>query len=149
MEALRTYGDWVSLIDCADCCNKEMYDTLINGSFEENASARIFVLVQAYCTRCINKLTSSLSNSLKQVEHDDIDSAITATIRFSTSCKRLFFFKNLQGFPREGKQFEHELKEHITTVFRDLRSDYERSGAMSGEEMAYQMTKLLREWKNE
>ena len=147
MESLKTYGDWVSLIEDIDYCDDSTYGLLASGTFEEGAASRMFNLVQGYCSRCVNKLTASLIEMLNRLEFSDIDGAVVVIKRYSASCKRLLFFESIEGFPSEGEQLAAEIREYTRTVFRKLKADYEQQGTIPGDEMAYQMTKRLREWE--
>ena len=144
---MKTYGDWVSLIEDIDYCDDTTYGLLASGTFEEGAASRLFKLVQDYCSRCVNKLTTSLIDTLNRIEFSDIDGAVISINRYSASCRRLLFFEAKEGFPPEGEQLAAEIREYTRAVLRKLRADYEQQGTKLGDEMAYQTTKLLRVWK--
>lgn len=147
MESLKTYGDWVLLIEDIDYCDDLTYDLLVSGTFEKGAASRMFNLVQDYCSRCINRLTNSLIDTLNRLEFNDVDGAVVTIKRYSVSCRKLLFFEAVEGLPPEKEQLATEIRKYTRMVFSKLQVDYEQRGTILGDEMVYQITKLLRGWK--
>ncbi|MBQ9004331.1 MAG: hypothetical protein IJ087_21025 [Eggerthellaceae bacterium] len=143
---LATYGDWVALLADAKRCDKEHFDLLRSATFEPGASARVFMLVQAYCTRCLNALSRSLENALRQIDPRDADSFQLLCMRYSEGCRRLMFFEEVEGFPDEGRLLAEEISSHVAQVLRTLRKDCERQDSSAASDMAYRLARLEREW---
>ena len=145
-ERLQTYGDWVALIGSADRCDSRTCELLMDGTFEESASGRVFTLVQEYCERCLNRLKDGLVESLQNVDPGDIDGAEMAVRRFSVACQRLLFFEDVKGLPAQSAELAREVRRYVGSVFAQLRNNYEKMGSAPADDMAYQMAKLERKW---
>lgn len=141
----KTYGDWVSLIgDEADSsCDAERARALCAGRFEPSAAERVFALVQAFCTRCLNRQTTQVLARLKELDAADADGFALVCRRYAKACERLLFFRELEQLPQgKTRALEQEMKRYVANVLREVGRSVESDAA------AYMLARLERQWLN-